>query len=186
MSEAPKMTYADKPWLKSYKFGPYPLKKTLEPYPEVPLYQILYDTAEKFPNRPACLAFGKETSYRTLKDLVDRLATALASLGVKKGDMVATVIPNCLQFKRSFALKTVCPGSMQLKTKPNLKISSSPPGKIMVLIHQSYGIFREQCNSGHYWMNTNLIHRMLPLIPKRTLPSSVSPEAPPVCLKGSC
>ena len=59
MSEAPKMTYADKPWLKSYKFGPYPLKKTLEPYPEVPLYQILYDTAEKFPNRPACLAFGK-------------------------------------------------------------------------------------------------------------------------------
>ena len=98
MSEAPKMTYADKPWLKSYKFGPYPLKKTLAPYPEVPLYQILYDTAEKFPNRPACLAFGKETSYRTLKDRVDRLATALAALGVKKGDMVATAIPNCLQF----------------------------------------------------------------------------------------
>jgi long-chain acyl-CoA synthetase len=98
MSEAPTMTYADKPWLKSYKFGPYPLKKTLAPYPEVPLYQILYDTAEKFPNRPACLAFGKETSYRNLKDLVDRLATALAALGVKKGDMVATVIPNCLQF----------------------------------------------------------------------------------------
>ncbi len=98
MSETNKMTYADKPWLKSYKFGPYPLKKTLEPYPEIPLYQILYDSAEKFPDRPACLAFGKETRYRKLKEYVDRLATALAALGVKKGDMVATVIPNCLQF----------------------------------------------------------------------------------------
>ena len=68
------MTYADKPWLKSYKFGPYPLKKTLEPYPEIPLYQILYDSAEKFPDRPACLAFGKETRYSKLKEYVDRLA----------------------------------------------------------------------------------------------------------------
>ena len=137
MSETSKTTYADKPWLKSYKFGPYPLKKTLEPYPEIPLHQILYDSAERFPSRPACLAFGKETSYKKLKEYVDRLATALAALGVKKGDMVATVIPNCLQFiiadmgiflaayctksetwnmklvvrvpKRSFALKTISP-----------------------------------------------------------------------------
>ena len=92
------MAYADKPWLKSYKFGPYPLKHTLNPYPEIPLYQILYDSAEKFPNRPACLAFGKETRYGELKTYVDKLATALAALGVKKGDFVVTVLPNCLQF----------------------------------------------------------------------------------------
>ena len=98
MGEPQKMSYADKPWLKSYKFGPYALKKTLEPYPVIPLYQILYDSAEQFPNRPACLAFGKETRYSELKNYVDRLATGLAALGVKKGGFVATIIPNCLQF----------------------------------------------------------------------------------------
>jgi len=98
MADAQTVTYADKPWLKSYKFGPYPLKKTLEPYPEVPLYQILYDSAEKFPHRTACLAFGKETRYSQLQDYVDRFATALSVLGVKKGDFVATVLSNCLQF----------------------------------------------------------------------------------------
>jgi long-chain acyl-CoA synthetase len=98
MSDEKKLSYADKPWQKSYKFGPYPLKKSLEPYPEKPLYTILYDTAEKFPNSVACLSFGKTTRYSQLKDYVDRFATGLAALGVKKGDMVATIIPNCLQF----------------------------------------------------------------------------------------
>ena len=28
------MTYADKPWLKSYKLGPYKLKESLAPYPK--------------------------------------------------------------------------------------------------------------------------------------------------------
>ena len=98
MTEDHKMTYADKPWLKSYKFGPYPLKKTLEPYPEVPLYKILYDSAERFPHSVACLSFGEVTRYGKLKEYVDRFATGLAALGVKKGDKVATVIPNCLQF----------------------------------------------------------------------------------------
>lgn len=98
MSDDKKMTYADNPWFKSYKFGPYPLKKSLAPYPEVPLYQILYDTAEKFPHSVACVSFGKETRYAKLKEYVDRFAAGLADLGVKKGDKVATVIPNCLQF----------------------------------------------------------------------------------------
>jgi long-chain acyl-CoA synthetase len=98
MSDAKELTYADKPWQKSYKFGPYPLKKSLEPYPEVPLWNILYDTAEKFPNSVACLSLGKATRYSKLRDYVDRFATGLAALGVKKGDKVATIIPNCLQF----------------------------------------------------------------------------------------
>ena len=38
-----KIKGSDKPWLKSYKLGPYPLKKTLEPYPKVPVYKFLDD-----------------------------------------------------------------------------------------------------------------------------------------------
>ena len=40
------MNYADKPWLKSYKLGPYKLKESLAPYPKVPLFKALDDTAE--------------------------------------------------------------------------------------------------------------------------------------------
>ena len=99
-----KMTYADKPWLKSYKLGPYKLKETLEPYPKVPLFKILDDSAAKYPTKVACLALGKDsrqwsqTTYKELKLYADKLANALVNLGVKKGDRVVTVIPNCLQF----------------------------------------------------------------------------------------
>jgi len=42
MGEPQKMSYADKPWLKSYKFGPYALKKTLASQnQDSPVFQLL-------------------------------------------------------------------------------------------------------------------------------------------------
>ncbi|MGB9713838.1 MAG: AMP-binding protein [Candidatus Bathyarchaeales archaeon] len=92
------MTYADKPWLKSYFTGPHKLPKTLEPYPKIPVYKFLEDSAAKFPDKTACVYLDKQMTYAELKLNVDKLATALADLGVKKGDRVATILPNCLQF----------------------------------------------------------------------------------------
>ena len=45
-------TYADKPWLKSYKIGAFKLKTTID-YPKKPLFSILDETAEKFPTKDA-------------------------------------------------------------------------------------------------------------------------------------
>jgi long-chain acyl-CoA synthetase len=92
------VSYADKPWQKSYFIGPYKLPKTLEPYPKIPVYKFLEDTAAKFPNQTACIYLDKQMTYAELKLNVDKLATALADLGVKKGDKVATILPNCPQF----------------------------------------------------------------------------------------
>jgi len=92
------MTYADKPWLKSYFTGPHKLPKTLEPYPKIPVYKFLEDSAAKFPNQTACVYLDKQMTYAELKLNVDKLATALADLGVRKGDRVATILPNCPQF----------------------------------------------------------------------------------------
>ncbi|MGQ9648475.1 MAG: long-chain fatty acid--CoA ligase, partial [Thermodesulfobacteriota bacterium] len=75
-------TYADKPWLKSYKLGPYKLEESLAPYPKVPVFKALDDAAEKFPGQTALLFLGRTIKYRDLKILVDRLATALHNLGV--------------------------------------------------------------------------------------------------------
>ncbi|TET15854.1 MAG: long-chain fatty acid--CoA ligase [Dehalococcoidia bacterium] len=93
-----KIKGSDKPWLKSYKLGPYPLKKTLEPYPKIPVYKFLDDSADAYPGQVAVEYLGKRMNYLELRQHVDRLANALAGLGVKKGDRVATILPNCPQF----------------------------------------------------------------------------------------
>ncbi len=92
------MAYVDKPWQKSYFVGPFKLKKSMEPYPEISVYQFLEDSATNYPENKACVFLDKEITYEELKLQVDKFATALADLGVKKGDNVATILPTCPQF----------------------------------------------------------------------------------------
>jgi len=87
-----------RPWLKSYKLGPYKLEHSLEPYPELSLFSILDQTADKHPRSTAIDYFGLRINYSELKELADRLACALAGFGVKKGDKVATILPTCPQY----------------------------------------------------------------------------------------
>jgi acyl-CoA synthetase (AMP-forming)/AMP-acid ligase II len=92
------MTYADKPWLKSYKLGPYKLEQSLTPFPEEPVYKVLDDAAAKYPGQTAVLFLDRKIKYRELKVLSDKLATALISLDVQKGDRVCVFLPNCPEF----------------------------------------------------------------------------------------
>ncbi|MFX0206923.1 MAG: AMP-binding protein [Candidatus Hodarchaeota archaeon] len=92
------MTYADKPWLKSYSIGPFKVPQTMEPYPKINVYKFLDDAATNYPDNVACVYLDEQITYETLKLHVDKFATALASLGVKKGDKVATILPSCIQF----------------------------------------------------------------------------------------
>lgn len=89
------MNYADKPWLKSYKLGPYKLEQSFAPYPEEALYRILDRAAEKFPGKTALLFRERELKYRDLKAQVDKIANALSDLGVEKGDRICVFLPNC-------------------------------------------------------------------------------------------
>lgn len=92
------MTYLGKPWLKSYKLGPYKLDESLAPYPKVPVFKALDDAAEKYPGQTAILFLERKINYRDLKIQADKLAAALAGFGVKKGDRVCTLLPNCMEF----------------------------------------------------------------------------------------
>src|SRR4051812_18615176 len=86
-------SYADRPWLRSY---PETVPADFE-FPKVPLTRLLDDAAASFPSNTALAFLGSKLSYKQLKDEVDRFATALAGLGVTKGDRVAIVLPNCPQ-----------------------------------------------------------------------------------------
>ena len=89
------MSYLDKPWLKSYKLGPYKLDHSLAPYPEEPLFNVLDNAAKQYPGKTAILFLGRTITYKNLKIYADKLANALAGLGVKKGDKVCIFLPNC-------------------------------------------------------------------------------------------
>ena len=102
------MLYSDKPWLKRYDPG---VPASLAPYPTYPLFQILRDTANERPNQVATVTSAHlpvvgrqkaELTYRQLDEQSNALAAALEDLGVKKGDRVSLVMPNCAQFVISF------------------------------------------------------------------------------------
>jgi long-chain acyl-CoA synthetase len=87
-------TYLAKPWLAHYPKG-------VPPTVEVPLKSVAqaFDEATaRAPERPAVVFYGRSISYRELREATDRLACALAELGVKKGDRVALYLLNSPQF----------------------------------------------------------------------------------------
>jgi long-chain acyl-CoA synthetase len=89
-----KSSYISKPWLKHYPEG---VKPTLN-YPNIPVYGLLDLSAKEFPDNDAVVNIGKVIKYSELKTITDKLATALAAIGVKKGDTVAVHFPNAVQF----------------------------------------------------------------------------------------
>lgn len=90
-----KEIYMAKLWLKHYSEG---VSDKVD-IPDGMSVPDLFDQAvEKFGKNAALIFYGNEISYKKLKELIDRFATALADLGVKKRDTVALYLLNCPQF----------------------------------------------------------------------------------------
>jgi long-chain acyl-CoA synthetase len=51
---------------------------------------------------PALVTSGQTLTYRELNSYVNRLANALLSAGLKKGDKFATLLPNCLELMAAY------------------------------------------------------------------------------------
>lgn len=89
---------ADKPWLASYAPG---VPHEFEP-PEGSLPHLIADSVERYPTQVALEFFGRETSYAELGEQIRRAAEGLRRLGVKAGDRVAIILPNCPQHVVAF------------------------------------------------------------------------------------
>jgi long-chain acyl-CoA synthetase len=84
-----------KPWLNHYDEG---VPKTLEPYPRKTLVDVVDETTKMRPDHTALIFKGERISYSDLAWRSDALAAALVKQGVKKGDRVAILMPNCPQY----------------------------------------------------------------------------------------
>ncbi|MBE3074571.1 MAG: AMP-binding protein [Actinobacteria bacterium] len=87
-----------RPWLATYAPG-------VEAEVEVPaesLPEMLAASALRYGSRVALDFFGAETTYAELAEQVSRAAEALRAAGVRDGDRVALVLPNCPQHVVAF------------------------------------------------------------------------------------
>jgi long-chain acyl-CoA synthetase len=84
-----------KPWLVHYDSDVPP---TLVPYPDLTLVDYLTELARDHAAKVALLFKGTSVSYGQLEAESTAFAAALWSLGVRKGDRVALLLPNCPQF----------------------------------------------------------------------------------------
>jgi long-chain acyl-CoA synthetase len=87
-----------RPWLASYAPG---VAAEVE-VPAESLPEMLATSAGRYGNRVALDFFGAETTYLELADQVSRTAEALRAAGVRAGDRVALVLPNCPQHVVAF------------------------------------------------------------------------------------
>lgn len=86
--------YHERPWLKFYSPGvPAEVEVPLKSLP-----QAFDDSAAKWKKKTALIFYGQRISYSELKDQIDRLACALADLGIKKGDTLAILMLNSPQY----------------------------------------------------------------------------------------
>lgn len=86
--------YLSKPWLEHYQKG---VPREVQ-VPVKPVTQAFDEATARAPARTAVVFYGRRISYRELREATDRLACALADLGVRKGDRVALYLVNSPQF----------------------------------------------------------------------------------------
>ncbi|MDR1807512.1 MAG: AMP-binding protein [Propionibacteriaceae bacterium] len=83
------MTALDRPWLAVY--GDYPADGVT---PDLTLYELLAQSAARWPSAPAVKFLGRTITYAELLADVDRAAAAFRSAGVGPGQTVTLVLPN--------------------------------------------------------------------------------------------
>ncbi len=72
-------------------------KEWISEYPDCSVFDQVKKNAEKYPNLPAIKFQNKSCSFREFIETVEKLAAALTSIGLKKGDIVSIVSPNTPQ-----------------------------------------------------------------------------------------
>ncbi len=95
MTGAPAAGNPAYPWLAHYDPG---VPSTLAPYPHRTLLDYAADSLRERPEHAAFLFKGRAFTFAELERTSDAFAAALASLGVKRGDRVAAMLPNCPQY----------------------------------------------------------------------------------------
>jgi long-chain acyl-CoA synthetase len=84
----------ERPWFAHYEPE---VPRTVE-VPDATLHGFFERVAREYAGNIATIFFGEKTTYGQLDEQANRFAAGLQGLGVRQGDRVAIILPNCPQF----------------------------------------------------------------------------------------
>jgi long-chain acyl-CoA synthetase len=108
------MFRTERPWLEIYEKG------RVEPETRIfegSMYELFSRAVEEHRGKTALSFYGTTFEFGRLQALVEKMAASLAASGVKKGDRVAVMLPNCPQYVVSF-FATVRLGAIVTQINP--------------------------------------------------------------------
>ena len=106
----------NKPWFKKYQEG-------VPKHPEFPVISLgdwFDQKTEEFAKNKAMYFSRTFMNYRVLRKHTDSLATSFFRMGVKKGDVIAILLPNCFQYTITY-FATVKLGGIVIPINPTYK-----------------------------------------------------------------
>ncbi|MDR6853947.1 long-chain-fatty-acid--CoA ligase [Variovorax guangxiensis] len=136
----------DRPWLSSYPQG---VPADIDASHYASLVQLMEESFSKFADRTAYSFMGKDMGYAEVDKLSRAFAGYLQGLGLAKGDRVAVMMPNCLQYpiavcgilRAGLILVNVNP----LYTPRELEHQLKDSGSKAIVIMENFGNTLQQC-----------------------------------------
>ena len=136
----------DRIWLKSYPPG-VPADIDVNQYAS--MVEMMEESFKKYADRPAYSFMGKEQSYKQVDELSQTFGVYLQSLGLVKGDRVAVMMPNVLQYpvavagilRAGYTLVNVNP----LYTARELEHQLKDSGAKAIVILENFAATLEKC-----------------------------------------
>ncbi len=107
--------------------------------PRYSLHESLQHTAARVPEKTSVICLGQQLTYAQLEMLSNRFAAHLIESGVKKGDRVATMMPNITEHLIVFygiikAGATIVPFNVMLKEQEITYILNNSGAKTLVIL----------------------------------------------------
>ncbi|MHA1512177.1 MAG: AMP-binding protein, partial [Promethearchaeota archaeon] len=89
------------------------------------LNDLLEDAVKKFPNDTVIWFLDTWVTFKEFKNMVDKFATSLHNMGIRKGDVIAIYLPNSIQYCVSFY------GAIKIGAIPSGINPTYKPGEIL-------------------------------------------------------
>ena len=136
----------DRIWLKSYPPG---VPSDIDVNRYASMVDMMEESFKKFADRPAFSFMGKEQSYKQVDELSQTFGVYLQSLGLAKGDRVAIMMPNVLQYpvavagilRAGYTLVNINP----LYTARELEHQLKDSGAKAIVILENFAATLEKC-----------------------------------------
>ncbi len=136
----------DRIWLKNYPQG---VASDIDVTRYASMVAMMEESFKKFADRPAYSFMGKEQSYKQVDELSQTFGVYLQSLGLVKGDRVAVMMPNVMQYpiavagilRAGYTLVNVNP----LYTARELEHQLKDSGAKAIVILENFAATLEKC-----------------------------------------